>query len=135
MTNVRLTADLPWSSNVPVVQPRRWPARLARWTVPRRGGVVQRERQPLGVLDERLDHGDQESGGDLVRLLVGRRDRRVTGAELRAQAGGADSTGDGPAAAGEHGAEEQKGKPRCGSPVDGGGEKREPLADSGDCRR
>ena len=28
--------------------------------VPRRGRVVQRERQPLGLSDERLDHRDQK---------------------------------------------------------------------------
>jgi hypothetical protein len=78
-------------------------------------------------------HERQENDG--LGLLTGRRDGRVAMLEVVAQPGGADPTGDGPAAASEDGSEEQQGEPRGGTPVEGGGEAGEPLARGGERMR
>ena len=104
------------------------------WTIPLCGCVVQRESQPIVLSHEWLDHCDQQLSSDLVCLLADRRDGYITRAELLAQTGGADPTGDGPATASEHRAEKQKDESGSGPRVECGGEKREPLAGFGVAR-
>ena len=62
--------------------------------VPLRGSVVQREGQPLGFSDEWLDCRQEESRGDFVSLLAGRRHGRITRPKLMAQPSRADPTSD-----------------------------------------
>ena len=99
--------------------------------VPLGRGVVQGERQPVGVGHQRLDHLVGQVGGDEVGPLPGGRHRGVARAVLAAQPGGPDPTRDRPPAAGQDRPDEQPRQPRGGPRVEGGREAGKPVARRG----